>query len=71
MRKSKSSSKKVRKCGKAIDQTGSRIRRCRKRAVARVYSPERGRWVPICAAHASEFRRKFPEWLEYLKSVKA
>jgi len=59
----------MRKCQKGIGQVGSRIRRCGNRAVAKVHSIERKRWVPVCAEHAAEFRRKFPNWLEYLKSV--
>jgi len=70
MRVSRPRRKVVRKCGKAIGKAGSRIRRCGEKAVARVHSVERRGWVPLCATHAAEFRRKFPEWLEYLKSVK-
>ena len=51
MPRSKSSSKLVRKCGKAVGPAGSRIRRCGKRAAARVYSPERERWAPVCREH--------------------
>jgi hypothetical protein len=59
--------KPVRKCGKAIGPAGSRIRRCAKKAVAKVHSPKKQRWVPICAKHAREFRRMVPGELEYIK----
>jgi hypothetical protein len=71
MRRPKSSNKSVRKCQKGVGPAGSRIRRCGKRTAARVYSPERERWVPICREHAREFRRTFPGEIESLKSIKA
>jgi hypothetical protein len=58
--RSKAPNKSVGKCGKAIGKTGSRLRRCGKKAVAKVHSIKRRRWVPICgqarggvAAHGS------------------
>ena len=54
----------------AIGKAGSRLRRCGKKAVAKVHSIERRRWVPIRGKHAREFRRTFPGWLECLKSLK-
>lgn len=56
-------------CQKAIGKTGSRLRRCAKKAVAKVSSTKRGRWVPVCAGHAREFRRTFPSLLGHIKSV--
>ena len=70
MQRSRSPRKLVRKCGKAIGQAGSRIRRCGRQSVAKVHSIERRRWVPICGKHVAELKRKFPGWREYLKSVK-
>ena len=70
MRVSRPPRKLVRKCGKAIGKAGSRIRRCGKKAAAKVHSPERRRWVPLCAKHAAEFRRTFSDRRECLKSVK-
>jgi hypothetical protein len=60
MRVSRPPRKLVRKYGKAIGQAGSRLRRCRNKGAARIYSPERKRWVPVCAKHTAEFRRTFP-----------
>jgi hypothetical protein len=60
----------VRKCGKAIGKAGSLICRCGKKAAAQVHSIERRGWVPLCAKHAAEFRKTFPDWRECLKSVK-
>jgi hypothetical protein len=71
MCRTKSPRKLVRKCGKAIGQAGSRIRRCGKKAAAKVHAIERRRWVPICAEHALEFRKTFPDWWEYLKCTAA
>jgi hypothetical protein len=59
--------KAMRKCQKAIGPAGSRIRRCGKKAAAKVHSEKRKRWVPVCAKHAVEFRQTVLDLLEYLK----
>jgi hypothetical protein len=44
-----------------MTKTGAAIRRCGKKAAAKVHSEKRKRWVPVCAKHAVEFRRTFPD----------
>jgi len=67
MRRNKSFSNPIRKCGKAIGPVASRVRGSGKRAVAAVHSIERRRWVLLCAQHAAEFRHTFPGCREYLR----